>query len=164
MPKTIEGTEETQELIINIINNLRAQKPLTKHVDYIITVGKNSSLHTEENDGILRNVSIIKLDGLYVAIGNKTGDLLVRKKPWLMSSGKVLKKVTRFLKMVQPERLALAKKVDMSSFADSSLFSAAPECSRITRTYKNGFTKIQRTINGTNSDATPEFVEEYKTL
>lgn len=164
MLKSIEGTEETQELIEKVINNLRAQKPLTKHVDYIITVGKHSSLHTEENDGILRNVSIIKSKGLYVAIGNKTGDLLVRKKPWLMTKGRVLKKVTDLLKMIQPERLATSKKIDVNSFADSSLFSSAPELSRSTQTYKMGFTKIQRTINGTNSEATPEFIEEYKTL
>lgn len=164
MFKAIEGTEDTQELIKNIINNLRAQKPPTQHVDYTISIGKKISLTTEENDGICRNVSIIKLKGLHVAIGNKTGDLLVRKKPWLMSQSTILQKVTKFLEEIQPERLSTASKIDKDSFADSSFFGPKPKHIRITQTFQIGRTKIEQTILGSDSEAPGEFIEEYKTL
>lgn len=164
MFKPIEGTEDTQELIKNIINNLRAQKPPTQHVDYTISIGKKISLTTEENGEILRNVSIIKLKGLHVAIGNRTGDILVRKKPWLMSDGRILQKITDFLEKINPKMLSIAKRIEKDSFADSSFFGPKPGHIRITQTFQIGRTKIQQTILGSNSEATSEFIEEYKTL
>ena len=164
MLKHIEGTEKTQELITEIIKNFMAQKPSTKHVDYEITIGKKKSLQTEENNSILRNVSIVKLGRLHVAIGNKTGDLLVIKKPFWITKNGILRKITKFLQKIQPESLINAKKIEKDSYADSSIFTSAPEQTRNSITYTVKRTKIKKTVIGSNADGRDEFIEEFKTL
>lgn len=166
MMKLVVGTDETKELIENIVRNFQALKPNTLHVDYSVTVLKNkASLVTEENSGIMRNVSIIKIKGLHLAIGNKSGDLIIRKKPFLMSENKVLKKVTDFLMKIQPENLAKSKKIEKDVFSDYSIFEEKQaEFSKIKHTFYLGRERIQRVIGGSNVQGMDECVQDYKFL
>lgn len=116
----INGTETTRRLIGNTVNELRKGRPNSRHVDYVVSLSKNrrnSELLTSENDGIMRNVSILYINDssffnrIEAAIGNKTGNVLIGEKPFFMSAKRAFKKVQEFLAQLQPENLAKAEKI-----------------------------------------------------
>lgn len=166
MIRKIAGTEQTKSLITNIVSDLHSKRPLTKHVDYSITVNKDSTLLTDENGDFFRNVSIIYLKGIQAAIGNKTGNILINQKPLLISTEEVIKKICGFLEKIQPQNLKRANVINETSdtITEANSLGLTPDFSKVTQDLKSDGLKVRRTITGSNNTWSGECFEEYKTL
>lgn len=166
MIKKVAGSVTTKLLITNIVKDFHLRKPLTKHVDYSVIVGKNSTLLTDENDDTPRNVSIVYLKGIQAAIGNKTGDILIKRKPLLMSVNKAVQKIYGFLEEIQPKKLSEASVIDTDSYIshNEGSLKLTPDFSKISETLELNGVKIKRNITGSNNAWSYECFEEYKTL
>lgn len=190
----VEGTDHTRKMIGNIVSDLQKRKPQKRHIDYYATLDKgfkHSALLTNENSGIVRNVSILYLNGtrnslvepiknkkpfnlknfladaifsyiqpwrIEAAIGNKTGNILIDKKPKFMSIETACSKISEFLEQLQPENIAKAKKIVPKTenynfdFAESNLDALF-----------DGF-RIHESINGYDGGSSKECFEAYKSL
>lgn len=158
----IKGNENTKRLINNIVTNLQKEKPSTSHVDYSLMSISRKSAHsellTDENNGVLRNVSILYVKGrkIQAAIWNKTGDIQINYKPWFMSIKSAVSKISKFLEDLQPENLVNAK-------AKPSLNIKHPDYAiKTEQLIVNPKQKIQKKIVGSNCTATREIRSEYK--
>lgn len=170
MIKRIEGNETTKKLITDILKVAQKNRPPMKHVDYSVSLidkHNTSELHTDENNGILRNISIININPLYpirksikAAIGNQTGNILLEEKPLFMSTKKTLKKIQEFLTNLQ-----LANRNRLMSITQDANDYGSPETMKVIKTtekYKN-FDIINK-IDASNYQHSSEVFEPYKTL
>lgn len=166
MIRKIAGTEQTRSLITNIIGDFHSKRPLTKHVDYSITMNRNSTLLTDENGDTFRNVSIIYLKGIQAAIGNKTGNILINQKPLLVSTEEAIKRICVFLEKIQPQNLKKASIINEASdtIPEVNSLGLTPDFTKVTQDLKSDGLKVRRTITGSNNTWSGERFEEYKTL
>lgn len=166
MINKVAGTDTTKALITNIVKDFKLRRPLTSHVDYSITVGKNSTLLTDENGNNFRNVSIIYLKGIQAAIGNKTGNILIGKKPAFMSIQAAAQKVCDFLEKIQPKNLSKAEPIETYSHILNTPgeLNLTPDVSKVTETLKLKGETVKRDITGANGCYSGECFNEYKIL
>lgn len=166
MINRVAGTDTTKALITNIVKDFKSRRPLTSHVDYSIAVGKNSTLLTDENGDKFRNVSIIYLKGIQAAIGNKTGNILINRKPTFVPMLAAVQLVCDFLEKIQPKNLSKAEFVETDSYISyaSDALSIIPDFSKVTDTLKLEGKTVKRNVTGSNSVSSGECFEEYKTL
>ncbi len=158
MIKRIVGSSSTKALINNVVGVFNSSKLAARHVDYSVSVGKNSVLFTDEDDSTFRNVSLIYLKGIQAAIGNKTGNILISKKPWLMSAKRALQKISNFLEKIQPENISKAELIKTETSK------CVPDFDKISQTLELNGTKIKIDITGSNTIGLGECFEPYKTL
>jgi len=168
----INGTETTRNLVKSIVKDFKKNKPSMSHVDYSVSLRDKrhiSSLSTDENNGVIRNVSILYVNipkhfqGIHAAIGNKTGNILIHQKPFFMSSKKALKKILTFLSELQPENQTKPVKVssNIKHFGPIEAKSSS-NYHVMTSEFKNS--TLKKNIGGSNSTVTVEVFEPYKTL
>lgn len=162
----IESTPTTKKMIGNIVQGLQKQKPDASYVGYSVMLTKKSKfsrLLTDENNGELRNVSLLDIDltslfhTVRAVVGNKTGNILIEEKPFWMKTEKALKRVQDFLSQLQPES------------HPGSVTSKFPEeigkSSKLVKSteYFEG-SRIENYIHGSNDTLSFEVAEAYKTL
>lgn len=116
----VNGTDCTRNLIKGVIGELQKGKPSKKHIDYSISLRNGlfpSTLITNENNGQIRNVSLVQLrntaffSGIRAAIGNETGNVLIHNKPFHMSTRRAVKKIQDFLRALQPKNEVQARRI-----------------------------------------------------
>ena len=116
----INGTDATKRFITSITKDFQKDKPNMSHIDYTACLQnkhRNSTLLTDENRGVLRNVSLLYVNtsrffrGIRAAIGNNTGNMIIHQKPFFMSKETAVKHVVKFLEKLQPETAAKPQKV-----------------------------------------------------
>lgn len=158
----IMGNENTKRLINNIVSSLQKEKPSTNHVDYSLMSISDKSAHsellTDENNGVIRNVSLLYVKGrqIQAAIWNKTGDIQINYKPWFISIKSAISKISKFLEELQPDNLVNAK-------LKPSLNIKHPDYSiKTEQLIVNPKQKIQKKIVGSNCTKTWEVTDEYK--
>lgn len=171
MIKRIEGTETTRTLIQNILARIQKDKPQMSHIDYKVKLEKKvtdtAELSTYENEGVLRNVSLIDINPLFpfsknikAAIGNKTGNILLEEKPFFMSTKKALKKIEQFLTNLQLKSRLGFKGLDK----DVNDF-GRPEQMKVIKLkekYKNF--DVTSTVDASNSRYSAEASDVYQAL
>lgn len=160
----VYGTPARKQMVTNVVENLRKIRPAGEHIDYELQLENNfgySRLITSEYRGHLRNISQLCINdsflsgGIEAVIGNKTGAVDIEKIPFFMSTKKAMKKITRFLELLQQENR-------VNPIATETL----PVESKNTVKMQEVFDKykLQTTINSSESKATFERVPRYRTL
>lgn len=125
MIKRLEGTAETRTLIRNIVEGLQKEKSRNRgSVEYVIDVEDlkdrflKSELLTREDNGSLRNVSLLYVDwvenpfrSIEAAIGNTTGNIVIHRNNSNIPNENMVSEIMKLLKRLQPKNLSQLKQV-----------------------------------------------------
>lgn len=161
----IMGTDNTRALVQNIIGGLRKEKPTQRHINYAISLlDKNhrSEFLTHEQDGVLRNVSMLRINNsspfitnILAVIWNKSGDIAIHEMPFFMSKKTAFLKIQEFLAQLQFNNITKPQEVSCKTGHSKDLNS-------LNTIAKFDKFNIEQNIHGSNNMWSFECVEEYK--
>lgn len=159
-PVIIPATETSRGLMKDILQNLQAKKPSppTSYVSYDISIKKDHAyLSTDENDGVIRNVSILSLKGIKGAIENATGAIRITQKPRFLSMENTVGKIMTFLEQIHPSNLVKSLKLEDETNSLSDYV-------WIKERFQNRISKkiVAKKIVGNNCTKTWEVLDAYK--
>lgn len=165
MITTIKGTDHRRKMMASILNDLHAKKPKDKPADYTLRLFKDNfaysdaSLITQEtSEGKFRNVSILRVNGIEAAIGNRTGNISFniegKGKEYLKAVKKATKDILAFLEALQPKNRIKPKDTSNNTYTHFDF-------KKSTTDEKFQKIKLNPTINGAPNFTTEEYrIEE----